>query len=376
MNKVLSIAIIVLLIISVGFGESTDEKRLQVKKGGNLDVELRYGNIEISTWNKNEILIKYDKNSYEDSEIEIKQSDNNVLIRMKEHHSYLTNLEVSVPEEFNLNLSTNGGNIKIDGSLTGNFKGRTDGGNFRVNDINGNINLRTAGGNINCGNLNGDASLVTSGGEIVAGNLSGKGEIKTAGGSISLGNIFKNTTISTAGGNITIGDVKADITLKTAGGNLKIKSILGNCEAKTAGGNITLQYAKGNIKLATAGGNIVTGMIEGILDASTAAGDIEATINPKPGSSMHIKTSAGDISVSLPENAKTEINAKLNLGGMYWDDEINPSDFIISEFKPIAFEKMEDEETIKGEVKINGGGSNIKLTCIDGGKIYIRKINK
>ena len=56
--------------------------------------------------------------------------------------------EVSVPETFNLNLSTSGGNISIQ-NVKGDLNGKTSGGNLELSGTKGKIVMKTSGGNIN-----------------------------------------------------------------------------------------------------------------------------------------------------------------------------------------------------------------------------------
>ena len=77
-------------------------------------------------------------------------------------------LEVNVPKNYNVDLSTGGGNVETE-------------------DINGRLGISTAGGNIHVGNVGGPARLNTDGGHITVKNVSGDLVATTGGGHITTG---------------------------------------------------------------------------------------------------------------------------------------------------------------------------------------------
>jgi len=357
--KLLWIAIPVLLYQSVLATEYGDKERtLSVSKGGNLNVSINSGNIFITTWNKNEVNIKL--NGDDLSNLKISQDGNSVSIRSDERESSYRNksitLLVSIPNEFNIDLKTSGGNIKIENNLKGNGKINTAGGNITIQDNDGKISMKTSGGNISVGNVNGNVEATTSGGEIKCGNITG------------------SAMLSTAGGNIKMGNVNNSVTAKTSGGNIFFNNISGKAELKTAGGNIEGEsFNNGTIELKTSGGDIILKSANGKVEAKTAAGEIWVELTPAANSESELTTSAGDIQLFIPGNTNTKIDAVVQMQGMWIDDDDDVFEGIISDFKAVSFEKKKNTQKINATYILNNGGSTINLKAVMG-KISIKKM--
>lgn len=255
--------------------EIIKEQSLQTSYGKSLIVKSDCGGINITTWSKNEAYVKISgndiaKNNFEFT-IEEKNGDIYVIVKKpngtKSLNDVRLNIEVSIPEQFNTDISTAGGNISLE-------------------KLEGTVDMSTAGGNI------------------ILKNISGKSDLKTAGGNITVESSSGNVEAKTAGGNIYIESSNGNVEAKTAGGDINIKSSNGNVEAKTAGGEITVNYTGENkgIELKTSGGNINLYL----------PGDFSANVN--------LKTSNGEIDMGFEyvgetNKSKTKITGKINGGG-------------------------------------------------------------
>lgn len=375
--KLLWIAIPVLLYQSVLATEYGDKERtLSISKGGNLNVSINSGNIFITTWSKNEVNIKL--NGDDLSNLKISQDGNTISIRSDERESSYRNksvtLLISIPNEFNIDLKTSGGNIKIENNLKGNGKINTAGGNITIQDNDGKISMKTSGGNISVGNVNGNVEATTSGGEIKCGNITGSAMLSTAGGNIKMGNVNNSVTAKTSGGNIFFNNISGKAELKTAGGNIEGESFNnGTIELKTSGGDIRLNSGNGKVAAKTAAGDIDLRNIKGSVAAKTSAGEIWVELTPAANSESELTTSAGDIQLFIPGNTNTKIDAVVHMQGMWIDDDDNDFEGIISDFKAVSFEKKKNTQKINATYILNNGGSTINLKAVMG-KISIKKM--
>jgi hypothetical protein len=345
---------IVLFILS-GFlfisSASDKAKTFSVSKGGNLEVSVSNGNITISTWEKDQAYIKAIDVEEDDLKyLKIEQQGNKVIVEFKVQDSDDFNLEVSIPSQFNIDLSTGGGNIFINGNINGKVELATGGGNIEVNDVSDKLSVSTGGGNISVGNVNGETELSTGGGNISVKDVKSKIELSTGGGNISIGNIGGSAEVSTAGGNISVGKAS------------------GNAELNTAGGNINLDGATGKVEVNTAGGNINLKNISGSIEANTAGGNIYADLVPSSNSHSELNTAGGDINLSLPSNAKVNIVATVFVGKHASDPDIEK--MIKSDFESTTVDI--NSKNLTKKFVLNGGGSNIELNTASG-KIKINK---
>jgi len=344
-----------LLFMLSGFAALTTatdkDKTFNVSKGDNLAVSISNGNITISTWEKDQVYIKAINIEEDDLKyLKFELQGNKVIVDFKGQESDDFYLEISIPSQFNMDLSTGGGNIAVKGNINGKVEVATGGGNIALNDVGDKLSVSTGGGNISVGNVNGVTELSTGGGNISVKDVKNKIEVSTGGGNISIGNIGGNGEVSTAGGNVSVGKVS------------------GSAELNTAGGNINLDGATGKVDVNTAGGNISLKNISGSIDANTAGGNIYADLVPTGNSNSGFNTAGGDINLLLPSDAKVSIEATVYVGNRSSDEDAEK--LITSDFNPTTVDFVKNNLVKK--FILNGGGSKIELNTASG-KIKINK---
>ena len=336
--------------INVLASETDKDKTFNVSKGENLVVTLSNGNIIINPWSKDQVYIRA-KNVDEDDlhNLHMEKQGNKVIVDFNGTDSDDFTLEVAVPFQFNLDLSSGGGNITISSSFLGNVDISTGGGNIKLLSIEGKLNVSTGGGNV------------------IVGNIFSEAEISTGGGNIEIGDA-RNIDVSTGGGNIKAGNIEGIANVSTAGGIITVGVVRGTVNISTAGGNINLDGATGRTELSTAGGNISAKNISGSVEGSTAGGNINIELTSSPAGNCEFNTAGGDISITIPSNAKVSIEANVYVGRNIPESEANK--FIKSDFEEstVNFSKGNFVKTFI----VNGGGSSVELNTASG-KIRITK---
>jgi DUF4097 and DUF4098 domain-containing protein YvlB len=284
--------------------------------------------------------------------------------------SDLVRLEVNAPAQINLDLRTSAGDIDLRGPFSGQIQGSTSGGDVKMGSVGGKILMRTSGGDITVTSVDGDATLKTSGGDISLEKCSGDLDVSTSGGEITVGSTGKSVKASTGGGTIDIGDIGGSATITTGGGDITIKKVVGNADLVTGGGTIELSSASGKVTAKTGGGDISLDKITGSVDAKTGGGSIQASLIPSGAGASRLLSSGGDLELSLPENAKATIEARIRIRGR-WD--LNEDYEILSDFQSQNYTKDQDQKEIRATYVLNGGGELITLETING-SIDIRKM--
>ena len=194
--------------------------------------------------------------------------------------------EITLPEDFNVDVQTAGGSIDVRGLL-------------------GEANLDTSGGSITAIDIGGPISLDTSGGSVTAENIGGRALLNTSGGSITARDIKGDVDCDTSGGSITVDGAEGDVVAHTSGGSIRLDNIYGTVEAETSGGSITADLAMapdGPMKLETSGGSI------SLYLADDTRADIDA------------RASGGRVRSDLPvlvqgEISRSRLRGTLNGGG-------------------------------------------------------------
>jgi DUF4097 and DUF4098 domain-containing protein YvlB len=278
--------------------------------------------------------------------------------------------QITVPQRYNLDVETQGGDINVEAPLEGEARLTTAGGDVCVSGLTGAGRIETAGGSITLGSIGSDLSARTAGGSIRVDDVKGDTFLETSGGEIVTGAVTGALKAETAGGDIVVGGAAGQVLARTAGGQIQIGPAGGSVRAETAGGSIRLQGARGRVVAETAGGSIDLLKVESSVRASTAAGRILAEFNctKKTFGPSQLETSMGDVYVYLPTEVPLTIDAAI---------ETAAGRQIKSDF-PLNIQGDKEElvpSTLRGHGNLNGGGEVLRIRTV-AGNIEIRKIDE
>jgi DUF4097 and DUF4098 domain-containing protein YvlB len=353
--------------------QGTHTKSFNVSKGGSLVVSTSVGDIRIRTWDKGEVAVAIEGLDAEElGRVSMTQSGNSVRVsyRSRGHSGGDALFEFSIPAEFDVELSTSGGDLQIGGPLKGKVEGTTAGGEIKIGNISGGpVEMSTSGGDVTVGDLQCEARLKTSGGDIRAGKVTSDLEVSTSGGDITVDEVKKKLDARTSGGNITVGDVGGEARLSTAGGDVRVGKVAGRANLSTAGGDIELMGASGVVSAKTAGGDVRLKGVSGSIDAKTAGGEIDAELTPAGKGDSKMMTAGGDIRLAIAENAKVTIEATIQVDNSGRLERYQ----VRSDFKADSYETDKAGAEIRAVYKLNGGGDRIILQTVNS-DIHIRKL--
>lgn len=266
------------------------DRTFNIAARNNLILDASSGDVQISSWNKNEVNIKILGNDQAKEKVEFIFKESKDAIRVQAKYGWaLSNIfkkiqmrfEVKVPNDFNLEANTAGGEIKI-------------------KDINGKITAKTSGGEINLTNISGKITATTSGGDIIFNSATGNIEINTSGGDIIGKQFSGNLKASTSGGDISLSGADTKISASTSGGDISVDYSGQNqgIELRTSGGDIIVTLPSdfnASANLSTLGGSVKSDF-KGNNAVKISSTKFEADIN-NGGNPLILKTSGGDIIV-------------------------------------------------------------------------------
>lgn len=272
----ISLLIVTICLTSLTFAQPSrnldviHEKTYNVSSGEKLTIKTSPGDIKVESWSKNEVFVKvWGNENAKELEFTFDYSGGEVYIEAeREKNSWWGRnkirlyYEVMVPEKFDVNLKTSGGDIGVF-EVEGMLNAATSGGDIGVKGHTGNIDVATSGGDINISNSKGAVDAGTSGGDVFITTTEGSIDAGTSGGDVIVEYDGENMGIdlATSGGDITVrvpDNFKADIELRTSGG--RVSCDLSNLSVRT----------KTKYKLI---GEINGGGYS--IDASTSGGDVE-----------------------------------------------------------------------------------------------------
>jgi hypothetical protein len=252
------------------------QKNYPVNSNGSLVINMIAADISVVSCNDNKVTIIVEGSDAlnEYLKFQFSHSENNVeLVAEKKKDSSGWNIfddfeiKVKVPKEFNLDLTTSGGDVEVK-------------------------------------YMNGEIEIVTSGGDIEVDNSEGKLSAKTSGGDVEIDGFLGNAI------------------MKTSGGDIEGKGISGIVEARTSGGDIELSVSNGSLVANTSGGDIslnYSGENKGV-ELNTSGGDISILIPNSFSADVVLKTSDGDIknnfrTVQTSKITESKFEGKYNGGG-------------------------------------------------------------
>lgn len=270
--------------------------------------------------------------------------------------------EITIPKDYNLDVSTDDGNIEFD-----DFNGRavltTNGGNITGGNLGGPARVTTDGGNIALKDVTGDLVATTGGGDISAGTVGGSAVLRTGGGLVKLGSVAGIGRIETGGGNIYVGRSSAGLGVSTGGGQIEVGEAAGIVRAQTGGGGIRIVRSIGPTRLDTGSGSIYLTQAENAVRASTGSGGITAWFSrgAKLSGPCKLEAGEGDIFVYLPKMLAITVDAQIELGS---DHRVIVDPAL--PLKVIYGGREEGNNAIRAEGSLNGGGETLVLRTVSG----------
>ena len=373
MKRNISLSVTLVLFMAVmAFGTeraSADvQKNFDVSSAGKLVVSVSGGDISVKVWNKMQVQLTAQNLGDEADNLKAELHDNTVQVDFHPHHGWFSSdrnlrFDFCVPKDFNVALTTSGGDIRISGPLKGGAAMHTSGGDLTLDGVSGEVKGQTSGGDITLRDVDGDANLSTSGGDIHVDHASKNVNVSTSGGDIEVTSVGGSLRASTSGGDMSIGNVGGSLSASTSSGNVSVGKVGGNVTLSTSGGDISLKSGDGKVSANTSGGDVNIMQAVGSANVYSSGGTVKVGLIPQGDGSSKIESSGGDVYLYLPSDAKVTIRADISGGN---DDKI------ISDF-PMTFTSG-SYGSRRAEFNINGGGPEINLHT-SSGNIYINKLN-
>ncbi len=235
-----------------------DRQRFAVNPGGTLTVDAELGTVRIRSSNNDEVDVLVRKRfratdadqvrkAFSNIEVVIKQTYNGVRIEVEQIDDNVARwfwqekvhgeIEVVVPVEFNLDLSTVSDDI-LTGKIVGSVTAKTLSGDISTGPTEGSARLESTSGNIVTNRVEGNVHASTLDGDIRTGPVEGDATLRSTSGSIMTNRVEGNVHASTLDGDIRAGPVEGDATLRSTTGNIVARSVAGKLSTSSLTGNI------------------------------------------------------------------------------------------------------------------------------------------
>ena len=264
------------------------EERIAARSGGSLRVDLNGGSVEVEAHDEYEVRVDAHVGGIGSRSLEFRLTGDGTDARFTADVGGWAQLlgggrvrvRVRVPERYNLDIRTHGGNIELE-KIRGEVVARTSGGSIEVDEIEGHVDIRTSGGSIEAKEIRGDLMARTSGGRIRASEIMGAVEAATSGAPIKITDVRGPVDLRTSGGGISVRFTDdPEGRLETSSGSIEVEfpeDASVDLDAKTSGGRVEIEHEI--LVRGTSGRSHIVGQING------------------GGARLHLRTSGGDVRV-------------------------------------------------------------------------------
>jgi hypothetical protein len=142
--------------------------------------------------------------------------------------------------------------------------------------------------------------------------------IHTGSGNITANGIDNSMTLATSNGDVFTNGGAVEVALTTSNGNVTARNASGQVTLASTSGDVTATNVTGTLAFSTSDGNVTATNVAATGDSSfeTTSGDIYYSGTLAPGTHDEFRTSAGNVSLTLPGDAAFQIGASTIAGSI------------------------------------------------------------
>ena len=303
--------------------EEKFEKTVSLARDGKVSLGNISGDIEVMTWNKNEVKILAVKTSKTDSEEQAQKNFEKVVIEILEEGN---TLRINTKYEKNY-FNKKNRSVSVSYWLT--IPDRAD------------ADMKSVSGDVMLEDIGGDAKADTVSGDVVLRNVVGTLKGKTISGDVEVANAQKGAICSTVSGEVDIRDVV---------GNMEIESVSGDVKAQNCQGNVVAKTVSGGAEIIDISG-------ADSIKVGVTSGNVQYRGNISESGTYLFKSHSGDITLTIPGNSAFDLEAKTFSGKISTDFDITISGKL-------------SKKSISGTA--NGGGADLEAKTFSG-NVYLKK---
>jgi DUF4097 and DUF4098 domain-containing protein YvlB len=288
--------------------KSEFERTYVLDAGGKVEVKNVDGFVHVDSWNKDEVLLKGTlrvrakdeedaRKRMKEIKVVVTQDDDLLSIEIKkkkkrpglwfEYESWRVDLELTVPKECNLAVSS------VDGGV-------------RLIEVDGEHELTTVDGSVYVENVRGDVKGHSVDGSCTAIDIRGDVDVGTTDGSVEVAGVRGDVTCESVDGSCMLRDVNGNVSASTVDGRIRIEGVLAGLAATAINGSIGIAALEGS-------------SAEDGWDISTVDGSVTLMLPESVSADLRASTLDGRVSLSFPAEFqlknKRSVVATLGEGG-------------------------------------------------------------
>ena len=301
--------------------EEKFEKTESLARDGKVEIRNVSGDVEVKTWDRDEVKIDALKTSKASSMEKAKENASKVKIEVTRENGVLkVGTIYPKPSIKNLNVSVDY-KVMIPSQAV-----------IKAKSVSGDVSLENIGGKAAAGTTSGDVSVVGA---------------------------RNGANAETVSGDVKVIDVENGVYCKTASGNIDAKNITGNADLNCVSGDVTAENIRGDVEADTVSGSVKLLDISNadVVKGKTMSGNTIYYGDISSNGRYSLEAHSGKVEMTIPSNSAFDLTASCFSGN------------IKTEFKVMMSGKL-SKKKISGSV--NGGGADVKLKTFSG-NVYLKK---
>lgn len=408
----------------------TDEKSHAWTGKKPVIIRNAYGVVRVTGGGQDSVQVSLKRQIYQDNEGEARNINDQIRLIFKEteqglevttnreelkdrDYEFKTDLEVTAPDPFALEIYNNYGDIQVHGrkartvartsfasilvdDVAGDVEADNKKGSLRLHNIDGNVTVVNRNGEIQLEQIRGTTVAENSHGPIRATSLAGEARLKNSYDRTEVDGITKKLEVTASGGSVFIRGAGADVVVRGSHENLVLEDIRGKLQADLDYGNlrgsqlkgetriqsngseihlvavdapVTIQATRASVRLEkvasavrveTSHKKVVVEEFDGSVQITNQYGNVEVWSRRPLQGPLTVNNAHGDIAIELPEEQGFKIQALASRGEIEND-----------------FEDIKGTPTTDSGSSLNGtyreGGPLVKLTT-SYGNISVRPL--
>ncbi len=301
--------------------EETFAKTESLARDGKVEIHNVSGDVEVATWDRNEVKIDAKKTSRASSMDKAKENASKVKIEVTREDGILK-IETKYPKP-----SVRGLNVSVYYKV--------------IIPSQATINAKSVSGNVTLENIGGKAAANTTSGDVVV---------------LGTQNGVKAESVS---GDVRVKNIENGVYCKTVSGDVEARNVAGNADLNCVSGDVVAENIRGNVEADTVSGNVKLQDISGadFVKGKTMSGYAIYQGDITPNGRYSLNAHSGRVEMTIPSGSAFDLTASTFSGSIH------------SEFDILTSGKL-NKKKISGSV--NGGGPDVELKSFSG-NIYLKK---
>lgn len=357
-------------------GEGNVDRRLEVPRGGRVDVDLvlggglafDHGSLTIRSHDADDVRLLAETTGWGqyavDLETEARDDRLAVVGRVDGPLDWMfggptVDVSLWVPSDLQVDAHIEGGPLVLE-DLSGPIQASVDASDVTLRRAEGPVELSVGTGSAVVEDVEGDLVVRSRRGRVEVSGVQGGLTVEALHGSVEIESVTGPVTVAGAGGplhgDVDIDSVTGPVSIETDRGSIDVNDVRGDVTLRTARGRIEGTDIRGQVVARTERGGIDLDDVDGRVRLESGRGSIDVHFDGPP--EGELITDRGSISVRVPGGAAFDLDARTARG------EVRVGDHDAAAWQGTGDDGEMDEPEGRGQVvvrQIHGGGPTLVL---------------